>query len=106
MTRPVRGCLPPWPLESVAEPVTNPSVPQQEKQPDITQNEVIVDYDLDIEYEVSEPKNEPVAQAEEEENSDAEYAHREIPQAGTFCHIMMPHDVLQRIKWIHQKQGP
>ena len=36
-------------------------------------------YDPYVDYEVSEPKIQPVAQEEKEENSDAEYANMEIP---------------------------
>ena len=30
----------------------------------------------------------------------------EIPHEGTFCQRMMPHNVMQRIQWVHQEQGP
>ena len=48
--------------------------PQQEEQPDASEGRVIADYNLDIVYEGSEPENEPVTEAEVEENSDAKYA--------------------------------
>ena len=83
------------------EPETNVSVPRQELQPDVIDGKVIADYDLDVNYEGSEPKNESVAQEKKEENSDAEYANMEIPQEGTFHQRMMPHNVLQRIQRVH-----
>ena len=43
-------------------PETNYNVTQQEEQPDAREAKVIVDYDPDIGYEGSEPKNEPVGQ--------------------------------------------
>ena len=51
---------------------------QQEEQPDAAEGKVMVDYNMDIDYEGSEPKNEPVAQKEKEENSDVEYVNVEI----------------------------
>ena len=36
--------------EGAEEPETNPSVPQQEEQPDTTDGKVIADYKLDIGY--------------------------------------------------------
>ena len=60
------------------EPETNTSVPQQEKQPDAAEGKVIIDYNPDVDYEGSEPKNEPVAWEEKEENSDTEYANIEM----------------------------
>ena len=65
MARPVMGCPMPWSLqEGTEEPETNPSVPQQEKQPDAAEGKVIADYDQDISYEGPELKNKPVAQEE------------------------------------------
>ena len=78
MARLVKRCPITWPPEGAEEPGTNPSVTQHDKQPDATEGEVIVEYDPDVDAEGSEPKNEPVAQAEEEKNSDAEYAKMEI----------------------------
>ena len=95
MARPMRGCpTARLQLEDDEEPETNPSVPHQEVQPDAAGGKVIADYNLDIDYEGSEPKNEPVAQEEKEENSNAEYENMEIPQARTFYQRMMPHDVI------------
>ena len=49
--------------EGAGEPETNTSVPQQkEQQPDATEGKVIVDYDLNIDYEGTECKNKPDAQ--------------------------------------------
>ena len=90
-------------LEGTEEPKTNPSVSQQEEQPDATEGEVITDYDPDVDYEESEPKNEPGAQKEKEEHSDTEYANIEIPCNGTFHQKMMPCNVRQRIKCVHQE---
>ena len=42
--------------------------PLQDDQSDTTEGEDIADYDLDIDYEGSEPKVEPVAQVEREVN--------------------------------------
>ena len=50
--------------EGTDESETNASVPQQEEQPDATVGKVIVDYDPDVDYEGTEPKNEPDAQVE------------------------------------------
>ena len=100
MARLVRGCPTPQPSEGAGEPETNSSVPQQEEQPDASEGKVIVDYDLHIDYERSDPKNEPVAQEKKDENSDAEYANMEVSQAGTFHLRMMPCNVLQRIQQV------
>ena len=75
----MRGHPTSWPPEGTDESKTNPSVLQQEEQPDSAEGEVIVDYDLDIDCEGSKQKNEPIAQEEQQENSDAEYANMEIP---------------------------
>ena len=72
MARPVRGCLKPWSQQEGTEPESNPSVPLQEDQRDTTEGEVIVDYDLDMDYERSEHKNEQGAPEENEEDPDAE----------------------------------
>ena len=53
-----------------------------------------------MQTEGSEPKNETVAQEGKEENSNAEYANMEIPQAWTFCQRMMACKVLQKIQWV------
>ena len=83
------------------EPEKNPSVPQQEEQPDATEGKVIVDYILDVDYEGSETKNATVALEEEEENSVTEYVCIEIPHEGTFHQRMMPCNVILRIQWVH-----
>ena len=59
------ACLQP---KGAIEPETNPSVPQQKEQADSAESKVIVDFNLDVDYEGSEPENESVAQEEEEEN--------------------------------------
>ena len=76
MDRPVRGRSTPWPPEGLEEPDI---VHQQEEQPDASECKVTADYNPDVDYEGTEPENEPVAQAEVEENSKAEYAEIEIP---------------------------
>ena len=88
------------------EPETNPSVPQQEEQPNATEGEVKGHQDLDVDYEGSEPKIEPISQEEKEENSVTEYANMLIPQKGTFHQRTMCCKVFQRIQWVHQEQGP
>ena len=64
MAKPVRGHPLPWSQQEGTEPETNPSVPQQEKQTDMAEGKDIVDYNGDVNYEGSEPKNEPVTQEE------------------------------------------
>ena len=58
-------------------------------------------YNSDVDYKVSKPKNEPCAQEEKEENSDAHYVNMEISRKGTFCQRMMPCNLMQRIQWLH-----
>ena len=71
MARTVRGLPTAWSQSEYAEETEiNPSVPQQEKQSDVTEGKVIVDCGPDVDYEWSEPKIEPDAQEEKEENSD------------------------------------
>ena len=95
MVRIMRGYPTAWSQPEGAEgPETNAIIPQQEYQPDTTEGKVIADYGLDIEYEGSEPKNEPDVQEEKEENSDAEYVNMEVPCDETFCQRMMPHNVM------------
>ena len=75
----MRGCLTAQSQpEDKEEAERNPSVLQQELQPDTTEGEDIAKYDLDVDYQQSEPKNEAVAQEKKEENSHAEYAKMEI----------------------------
>ena len=62
MARTIRGCLTAQSQqESTEEPETNPSVPQQKEQLDTAEGKFIVEYSPDVDYEGSEPKNEPVA---------------------------------------------
>ena len=58
--------------------------PQQEDKPDAAEDKHIVDYDLDVDYEGSEPKVEPVAQEQSEVYPDTEYAKMEIPEVGPY----------------------
>ena len=75
MARPVRGCLTARLQQKDAEDHEQDS--QQEEQADAREGKVIVDYNPDVDYEQSEPKNEPVAQDQREVNPDAEYAKME-----------------------------
>ena len=95
MARTMRGCTTvQLQTRGAEEPETDP---QQDEQPDATEGKVIVGYNPDIDYERLEPKNEPLAQAEKEENTDAKFTNMEIPQAETFYQRMMPCNVVQRI---------
>ena len=65
MARTMRGCPTARSQpEGTEEPETNPTVPQQPKQPNATESKVIVHYGLGIYYEGSKPENEPDAQEE------------------------------------------
>ena len=85
-------------LEGAEDSKTNPSIPQQKEHPNAAEEEVIADYKLDIDYEGSEPKVEPNAQEEKEENSDPEYATMEIPHDSIFYQRMM-HCTLRVCSW-------
>ena len=101
MARTMRECPTAWlKLNDKEEPATNPSVPQQDVQPDAAEGKVIADYDPNVNYEGSEHENEIVGQEEEEKNSNAEYVNMKIPQAGTFHQRMMPCNVMQRIQQV------
>ena len=57
MARLVRESPMPWSQqEGIEEPETIVSVPQQEEQPDMAEGKFIVDYNLYLDYEGSEPK--------------------------------------------------
>ena len=82
MSRTVRGFSTAWlQPEGTGEPETNPTNPWQRNSqfPYMPKS----CYNLDIDYEGSESKNEPFAQEEKEENSDAKYSKMEIPHHGT-----------------------
>ena len=69
MARTIRGCpRAQWQAEGTGESDTNPSVPQQEEQLDTTEGKVIAHYNLHINYDRSEPKDNPVAREEKEED--------------------------------------
>ena len=70
MAMPVMGC-PTARLqqEGAEEPERDP---QQEEQPDTTEGKDIVDYNLDIYCDGSEPKKEPVTQEQREVDPDTE----------------------------------
>ena len=53
----------------------------------------IVDYNLDIDNERSEPEVQQSAQEQREVNPDAEYVEMEMPRNGTLCKRMIPQEV-------------
>ena len=56
MVRPVRRCpMSQSQQEGAEESETNPNVPQHVEQPYATENEVIEDYNLEVDYEGSDP---------------------------------------------------
>ena len=88
MARPVRRCpTAKSQQEGIEEPERDT---QQEDQPDTTEGEDIADYNLDIDYEGSEPEIKPSAQEQKEVDPDAEHAEMEIPQDETLHQRMMP----------------
>ena len=99
MARPRRGCLITSSQQEGEEEPDRES--QQEGQLDATGGKDIADYDLDIDYEGSEPKFQPVTQVEREADPDAEYAKMEIPLGGTLCQRMMPQEQYKGILWEH-----
>ena len=104
MARLVRGCpTARSQQESAEEPETNLSVPQQEEHPDTVEDRDITDYDLDIDYEGSEPKNEQVAQEQKEEDPEAEYAKMELQQDGTFHQRMIPWETMKGIQKVDRE---
>ena len=72
MARPVRGCQTARLKQKGAEEPERD--PQWEEQPSTTEGNVIVDNNLEVDYEGSEPEVEPVAQEQKEVVPDAEYA--------------------------------
>ena len=104
MARPVTGCPISWPQQEDTEELeTNHIVPQQEEQLDAAEGKVIADYDLDIDYEGSEPKNEPVTQEEKDKDPNAECASMKILCTGTFCQRMILCNVLKSIQWVQRE---
>ena len=87
-------------VEGAGEPETNSSVPQQEGLADAIDRKVIIDYDLDIDYESegSYPEIKPVDQVQEEDGPYAEYAEMEILCQGTLCQRFMSHKVTGAIE--------
>ena len=77
---------------------------QQEENLDATEGKVIADYNIDIDYEGSEPKNGPDAQEKKERDSDTEYAEIKVSCSGTFHQRMMHCNILQRIQSVHCEQ--
>ena len=90
MARPVRGYPTSRPQQEGAEEPKRD--PQQEGKPDTTEGKDIADCDPDIDYVVSEPKDESVAQDEREVDPDAEYVNMDTPHEGTFHQKMMPQE--------------
>ena len=104
MARPVRGCpTARSQQEGIEEPKRDP---QQEDQPDATEGKDIAGYDLDVDYEGSEPEVKQSAQEQKEVDPDAEYAEMEIPQDGILRKRMMPQDQYMGILRVHRAQGP
>ena len=76
----MRGCFTPRLQQGgTEEPETNPSLPQQEEQPDATECKLVADYNLDVDYEPEGSVSYIKAVDEEEANSNAEYAKIELP---------------------------
>ena len=104
MARPVRGCPTTRPQqEGTEEPEQDP---QQENQSDTTEGKDTADYDLDVDYEGSEPDVVPVAQVEREVDPDAQYANMDIPCDGTLHQRMMPEEQYKEILQAHRTHGP
>ena len=102
MARSMRGCLTARSQqEGIEEPMEDP---QQEDQPDITGGNDMEDYNLDEDYEGTEPKVKQSAQEQKEVDPDAEYANIEISQDGTLCKRMMPQEQYMGILWVHRAQ--
>ena len=77
MARSVKGCPTARPQQDcIEEPERDP---QQEDQPDAIGDKDIADYNLDVDYEGSEPEVEQSAQEEREVDPDAEFAKMAIP---------------------------
>ena len=80
MARPVRGCPMPQPQQGgTDEPKSNSNIPQQGGHADAMGDEVIADFDLDVDYKPEGSGPEIKAVNKDEENSDAEYAKMELP---------------------------
>ena len=80
MARPVRGC-PTARLQQ--EDADKPErYPQQREQPDTTEDKDIADYDLDVNYEGSEPKVETDVHEQREVDLDAENVKMKCPEVG------------------------
>ena len=65
----------------------------------------MADYDLDIDYEGSEPDIKQSAQEHREVDPDAEFAEMDIPCDGTLCQRMMPWEQHMGILQVHKVQG-
>ena len=98
MVRTMRGCpTTQSQSEGKDKPEINPSVPQQEEQPDATEGKDIVDYNPDVDYEGSESQNDPVAQEKKEEDPVMEYAKMDMPRSGTLHQRMEPWEMMKGI---------
>ena len=104
MAGPVRWCLTArLQQEGVEESERDP---WQGEQPDATEGEDIAAYDLDVDYEGSEPKDEPDAWEQREDDPDAAHAKMEMPRNGTLHQRMMPQEKYTGIMWVHKAWGP
>ena len=78
-------------LEGIVEPENNTSGPHLEKQEDIVEGKVRVEYKLDVNNkpEGPDPNDKPVTQEEGEDNSHAEYVKIEHHCQGTLRQMIM-----------------
>ena len=77
MAMTMRSCQTTWlQQEGTVEPQKSPSVLQIEEQADVEEDDIIVDYNLDVDQKPEEPdpNDEPDNQEKNEDNSDTEYA--------------------------------
>ena len=78
------------------------NAPQQEGHPDAIEGRDIADYNLDIDYEGSEPKVDPFAQEQRKVDPDAGYAKMIMPRNGTLHQRLIPWEVYMGILWVHK----
>ena len=75
---------------------------QQGGQPDAIEGEDIADYNLDIDYEGSQPKVEPDAQEQREDDPHRAYMKIEMPGNETLHQRMMPQETYMGIHWVYK----
>ena len=85
---------------SQAEGTEEPEIDPRQEEKQMTQKAKLQEMKIWLQTEGLEPKNETVAQEGKEENSNAEYANMEIPQAWTIYQNMMSCKVVQKIQWV------